>query len=340
MKYITFTVPCYNSAAYMRRCIDSLLSYRQEVEIIIIDDGSTDETPAIADEYAFRYPETIKVIHKENGGHGSGVNAGLAAATGKYFKVVDSDDWLDNRSLQKVLLRIMQWEKEKVSADMIVCNYVYDHLHEGRLKSMAYRNVFRADRILTWEDIGVFFPSQYLVMHSLIFRTATLKKSGVTLPGHTFYVDNIFAYQPLPYVERIYYIDTDLYHYFIGREDQSVNEEILKKRIDQQILVTKIVADCVDLDEVAHKHPKLARYMTRNISIMLSISSVHLLLINSEEARKKRRDLWDYIRLHHSGLYRRLRFTTLSGFTNLPGKTGRFMTVTGYRAARKIYQFN
>lgn len=101
MKYITFTVPCYNSAPYMRRCIDSLLPFRDYVEIIIINDGSTDATPEIADEYALRFPETVKVIHKANGGHGSGVNAGLAHASCKYFKVVDSDDWLDRRSSKK-----------------------------------------------------------------------------------------------------------------------------------------------------------------------------------------------------------------------------------------------
>ncbi len=165
-------------------------------------------------------------------------------------------------------------------------------------------------------------------------------KSGVTLPEHTFYVDNIFAYRPLPYVESIYYLNTDLYHYFIGREDQSVNEEILKQRIDQQIFVTKIVASCVDLEEVKEKYPKLARYMTRNVSIMMAISSIHLLLIGSEDAQKKRTDLWNYMKTHNKNLYQRLRYTTLSSFTNLPGKTGRFVTVTGYRAAKKIYQFN
>lgn len=340
MKYITFAVPCYNSAAYMERCIESLLVFKNYVEIIIIDDGSTDETPEIADKYAFQYPETVRVIHKANGGHGSGVNTGLAQASGRYFKVVDSDDWLDAASLQKVLFHMMHWEKQKKWADMIVCNYVYDHLYENRKKSMSYKNVFKEGQMLTWNDIGIFSPSQYLVMHSLIFRTEVLKKSGVTLPEHTFYVDNIFAYKPLPYVEKIYYINTDLYHYFIGREDQSVNEEILKQRIDQQIFVTKIVADCVDLKKVKEKYPKLARYMTRNVSIMMAISSIHLLLIDSDEAWKKRDDLWNYIKTHNKNLYRKLRYTTLSSFTNLPGKTGRFVTVTGYQAARKIYQFN
>lgn len=339
-KYITFTVPCYNSASYMKRCIDSLLVFKDYVEILIIDDGSTDETPEIADEYACLYPDTVKAVHKANGGHGSGVNTGLSLAAGQYFKVVDSDDWLDAASLRKVLLRIMHWEKQGTYVDMIVSNYVYDHLNENRQKSMSYKNVFKEERMLTWNDIGMFSPSQYLVMHSLIFRTEVLKKSGVVLPEHTFYVDNIFAYRPLPYVESIYYINTDLYHYFIGRADQSVNEEILKQRIDQQIYVTKLVAECVDLNEVKEKYPKLARYMTRNVSIMMAISSIHLLLIGSEDAQSKRAELWNYIKNSNRQLYHRLRYTTLSSFTNLPGKTGRFLTVTGYRAAKKIYQFN
>ena len=103
MKKITFTVPCYNSQDYMKRCIDSLLVCKEEGEIIIVDDGSTDRTGEIADEYAKEYPDIVKVIHKENGGHGSGVNAGLEAATGTNFKVVDSDDWLDEERIKELL---------------------------------------------------------------------------------------------------------------------------------------------------------------------------------------------------------------------------------------------
>lgn len=98
-------------------------------------------------------------------------------------------------------------------------------------------------------------------MHSLVYRTEVLKKSGVRLPEHIFYVDNIFAYYPLPYVESLFYIDTDLYQYYLGREDQSVNEKVMISRIEQQIKVTKIVAECVDLKKVKEKSPKLADYM-------------------------------------------------------------------------------
>ena len=103
MKLITFAIPCHNSEKYMKKCIDSLLVAKDDIEIIIVNDGSTDDTQKIANQYAKKYPDTIKAIHKENGGHGSGVNVGLENATGLYYKVVDSDDWVDKNSLLKVI---------------------------------------------------------------------------------------------------------------------------------------------------------------------------------------------------------------------------------------------
>ena len=105
-KLITFAVPCYNSAAYMRNCIDSLLTAGEEAQIVVVNDGSSDETGVIADEYAAKYPTTVEAVQKENGGHGSGVNAGLDRAQGLYFKVVDSDARLDSESLAKLLEKI------------------------------------------------------------------------------------------------------------------------------------------------------------------------------------------------------------------------------------------
>ena len=208
----------------MDRCIDSLLTCGPDAEIIIVDDGSSDDTPLLADNYAKENPDMIKVIHKENGGHGSAVNAGLKAATGTYFKVVDSDDWLDKKALEHLMTQLGEWEWEEKEIDLVVCNYIYDHLYENKTKTMSYRNVFPESEVCGWNSIGRFRPSQYLVMHALIYRTEILRISKVELPLHTFYVDNIFAYQPLPYVKSICYLNLDLYHYFLGRDDQSVKK--------------------------------------------------------------------------------------------------------------------
>lgn len=336
MKSITFVVPCYNSQDYLERCIASLLPCGDEGEIIIVDDGSTDRTGEIADTYAALYPALVKVIHKENGGHGSGVNVGLDAAAGRFFKVVDSDDWLDKKALSELLTCI---RKLQSPPDMIVCNYVYDHLYKNRQYGVSFCNIFPKGKICGWEAMGRFRSSQYLVMHALIFRTALLKEIGLKLPEHTFYVDNLFACRPLSKVRRILYLDLDLYHYFLGRSDQSVNEASYIRRIDEQIRVTKLVAASVDLREAKDVSPKLERYLLRNLSIMLSICNIFLLKAKTKAALHKRRKLWDYIRIRDKELYRRLRFTTVSGATYLPGRLGRLLTLTGYEISKKFLGF-
>ena len=339
MKYISFAIPCYNSAAYMDRAVESILKGGEDVEIIIVNDGSKDDTSKIAHEYEEKYPTIVRAVDKENGGHGDAVNAGLDHAEGKYFKVVDSDDWVNEEAYQKVLETLRKFVYGQETIDMLVTNFVYEKEGAKRKKVMNYHTAFPKDKVFTWKDVKFFMTGQYILMHSVIYRTELLRQCGLELPKHTFYVDNIFAYQPLPYVKKIYYMDIDLYQYFLGRADQSVNEEVMMRRIDQQIKVTKIVASCVDLDEVRQQYPKLAVYMCRNISIMMAISSIHLLLINDKTALQKRKLLWNTIREEDKMLYLRLKYTTLSGFTYLPGKVGGKITVQGYRIARKLYQF-
>ena len=338
MKHLTITVPCFNSEDYLERCLDSLVIGGENVEIIIVNDGSTDRTGEIADQYARQFPEIVTVVHKENGGHGSGVNAGIALATGMYFKVVDSDDWLEADAYRALLKRIEAWCDEGFGPDLLVCDYTYNHLEEGTKKTIHFKNVFPENKVCTWDKIGTFRPAQYLVMHALVYRTDILHKSKVVLPEHTFYVDNLFAYCPLPYVQTLYYMHCSLYQYYLGRDDQSVNEKVLISRIEQQIKVTKMVAESVDLQEVKRKYPKLASYMCRNVSIMMAISSIHLLLKGDDQARDRHVQLWAELKKSNPGLYYRLRYTKLSGFTNLPGKLGKLATVSGYRLARKINQ--
>ena len=242
MKLMTYVVPCYNSEAYMRNCISTLLaSGGEELEIILVDDGSMDGTGRIADEYAARYPEIVRAVHQENGGHGEGVNQGIRNARGLYFKVVDSDDWLDVPSAKELLATIRRHLENGSPADLYICNYVYEHETQGS-RVMRYRSTLPVGRIFGWSEIRSFKPWQYLLMHSLVYRTALLRECGLELPKHTFYVDNLFAYIPLPYVKTLCYLDLDLYRYYIGREDQSVNEAVMIRRIDQQLRVTRLLS--------------------------------------------------------------------------------------------------
>ena len=340
-KLITFAVPCYNSAAYMRHCIETLLSAGEQAEIILVDDGSVkDETPAICDEYAAKYPTIVKAIHQENGGHGEGVNQGIRNATGLYYKVVDSDDWLDTDALKKVLSRLHTLVTRGTAPDLMICNYVYEHTEDGTSHTVRYTNVFPQERLFTWMHVGHFRPDQNLLMHSVLYRTEVLRQCGMVLPKHTFYVDNIFVYQPLPFVKTMYYMDLDLYRYFIGRADQSVNEKVMVGRVDQQVRVTKLMIDAHDLRQVKARIPKLARYMTNYLSMMMTISSLFLYIAGTPEALGKKAELWEYLRTVDSGLYRKMKYFALSAVATLPGYQGRKLSVKLYRLARKIYKFN
>lgn len=340
-KLITFAVPCYNSAAYMERCVESLLTGGEAVEIILIDDGSDkDETPVICDRYAAQYPHLIRTLHQENGGHGEGVNQGLRYAQGLYFKVVDSDDWLDEAALEKLLDKLRMFSEMEKPVDLVIANYVYEHIEDQTQRVMRYANVFPQDKIITWDQIRRFHPSQYMMMHSLTYRTQLLRTCGLVLPKHTFYEDNLFVYRPLPEVEDLYYMDVDLYRYLIGRADQSVNESVMVARIDHQLLVNKLMIDQPDLRRVCAENKRLGQYMTKHLAMVMNISSVFLVMDGSPEAQQKRADLWEYLRSRDPALCRQLKHRSIAVVGTLPGALGRKMSVFLYRLAQRIFKFN
>lgn len=324
----------------MDKCIESLLAIGDDIEIIIVNDGSTkDNTAEIADSWQERYPDIVRAIHKENGGHGSAVNCGLAHATGTYFKVVDSDDWLDKHAMDEIMVYLREQAKAENPTDLIIANYVYEKVHEGSRTVMHYRNVFPEGREFGWNEVGHFLPSQYLLMHSVIYRTQLLRDMGLELPEHCFYVDNIFVYVPLPHVKTIYYRDVDMYRYFIGREDQSVNEDVMKGRIDQQLRVTRTMIDAVELPDGVSEE-RLERYMENYLSMMLCICSIFLRMIGTDEAEDKREEIWDYLKEHNPKVYRRVRRSVLNLGTNIPTSFGRFIGITGYHVAQRLFKFN
>ena len=235
-KTITFGIPCYNSAAYMDHCIESILEgtdYAEDVQIVIVDDGSTkDETPAKADEWARRHPSIIKAVHQENGGHGVAVMKAVANADGVYFKNIDSDDWVDADAVRALLERLRRFIELGDRVDLVITNYVYEHVEDDTRNVVDYRHVLPVGKVFTWNDIGHFMMWQYLLMHALTYRVDVLREARLEMPPHTFYVDNIYAYVPFPKCRSIYYLDADVYRYFIGREDQSVNDKVLTSRVD------------------------------------------------------------------------------------------------------------
>ena len=338
MKLLSVAIPSYNSESYMRNCIESLLPGGEEVEIIVVNDGSKDGTAAIADEYAAKYPTIVKAVHQENGGHGEAVNAGLRNATGLYYKVVDSDDWVNKEAYLKILETLAKLVKSGEMIDMIISNYVYEKEGKARKKVMQYRSAFPKDQVFTWDDVKFLHVGQYILMHSVIYRTQMLKDCALELPKHTFYVDNIYVYHPLPYVKKMYYMDVNFYRYFIGRGDQSVNEKVMIGRIDQQLRVNKILIDDCDVWKI--KNRKLRNYMISYLEIMMTVSTILAIRSKTEENLVKKKELWQYLKAKDVRLYKRIRRSILGNTMNLPGKSGRTISVAAYKIAQMIVGFN
>lgn len=325
----------------MRKCIESLLPGGEDVEILIVDDGSKDRTAAIADEYEAMYPSIVKAIHKENGGHGSAVNAGLEHATGLYFKVVDSDDWVKESAYIKILETLRDITASGQALDMFISNFVYEKEGEKKNKVMKYRHALPENRIFGWNEVKHFHKGQYILMHSVIFRTKLLRECGLKLPEHTFYVDNIFVFEPLLFVKNMYYLDVNFYRYYIGREGQSVNEQVMISRIDQQIKVNKIMIDyLVENKTRIYGRRKLKNYMLNYLEIITVISSILLIRSDTEENLEKKQELWQYIKQKDKGLFLRLRYGVLGNSMNLPGKGGRKISVEGYKLCQRFFKFN
>ena len=343
MKLLSIAVPCYNSASYMRHCIDKLLIGGDEIEILIVDDGSTDDTAAIADDYASRYPSVVRAIHKENGGHGSAVNTGIDQASGYFFKVVDSDDFLQETAFQKTLSTLRTLMEGPEQLDMLLCNFVYNKETEHTKKVMQYRSSLPVGKIFTWKDVGHFNTGHYILMHSVIFRTGLLRECGLRLPEHCFYVDNLYVWQPLPYVKNMYYLDVNLYYYYIGRSDQSVNEQVMIRRLDQQMRVNRLMfdhfSDKKTISLIGNRR-KLKAYMFNYLKIITMVSSVLPAVSGAKEDLEKRTALWHYMKEHDRCLYRKLRYGLTGLVTNLHGESGRILVRNGYRIARHFYHFN
>lgn len=203
---------------------------------------------------------------------------------------------------------------------------------------MQYRHCLPVNEIFGWEKVHM-HKGKYLLMHSMIYRTKLLHECGIQLPKHTFYVDNIFAFEPLPYVKKMYYLDVNFYRYFIGRDDQSVNEKVMIKRIDQQLRVNKIMVDVFHRIKFNNRR-HLRKYMLSYLEIITTISSVMLIRAETQEALDKKKELMEYIREEDRCIYHRLRWGIMGCASNLPGKGGRKTFIAAYKLCQKFYGFN
>ena len=317
-KLLTIVVPSYNASKYLDFNLQSFLrpSVPEKLEVIVVDDGSTDDTARIADAYHEKYPETIKVIHKENGGHGSGINAGLRAATGKYFKVVDADDWVDHEALEKLLNYIASFDaanadtdsdidtvqdradakarardKAVLVPDVIYNNYYWRLTDEAKSpeeyeRKTEFTEPFSGVEYRKVYDFESIADRCYVKMHNMTIRTDILREHQIHIDERCYYVDMEYILYPVPYVETIAFLPEFLYQYQIGRQGQSMDPAKMQRNATQYDHVLASIYAYYDAHCREIKQPNRKKYIDRLISRFYA-SRIKILLSMPDASRRK-----------------------------------------------------
>ena len=288
MKILTIVVPAYNVEKYLKRCLDSvkLESVMSDIEVLIVNDGSKDKTPQIAAEYENCYPETYRLINKENGGHGSTINTGIKNATGKYFKVVDGDDWLNADEIEQYIEAMKTHDADVIATDFqCVQDETYNLLESWNATSIEehYGKTVKVDSGAIKEP---------LKLHSFTIKTEILQEHDITIDEHCFYVDSEFVFYPMKYVETVYYHKAKIYMYRLGRDGQSMNMRSMQRNVNQQLKVLKHLLE--DYDECKDTLTLAKRaYIERGISLVVEIQFKIFISMGFRKGTRKKCKEWD-----------------------------------------------
>lgn len=230
-KLLTIAVPAYNSGLFLHKCLDSFCDERilDRIEVIVVNDGSTDDTSAVAHRYETQYPGTFRVIDKENGGHGSGINVSSSIASGKYYMAVDSDDWVITGNLPD-LFSVLEY----TDADIVLCNYHMVDMYSGKKQPFITADI-PLYREYTVDDFMKYPVNSRncCFYHGMIYRTDFYRGTGIRLSEKTFYEDQEYATIPVYYASWIYPTDIFCYQYQVGNANQSISNANQVKYLHQ-----------------------------------------------------------------------------------------------------------
>ncbi len=262
-KALTIVVPSYNAEEYLGTCLASIVESTalDDLDVVVVDDGSSDGTYAIAQRFAEEHPSSIRAFRKANGGHGSVINFGLARAQGAYFKVLDADDWVDGEALAG-LVEVLR----NVDADVVVSDYTC--VEDGSFRVLERRRAARdASHYGSSHGFDVLAHEEIMKIHSMTVRTRVLADNGIELAEHCFYEDAQYCIFPVPFCTSFYFDDHAVYQYRLGRPGQSVDIEKLQARRDQHMRILESLfafSDALTADD-----PHLRRYVDRAIALFV-----------------------------------------------------------------------
>lgn len=319
-KILTIVIPTYNMQDYLRRCLNSLIvpeEQMQHLEVLVVNDGSKDNSSAIAHEYQDKYPGTFRVIDKDNGNYGSCVNRGLKEATGKYFRILDADDWFDNVELEK----FVQSLNYIPSADVVFTNYTIVKSASKRktvLPRVLKYNVMQRTEILSLKK-----DADMLRMHSMTYRTSLLREICLSLQTGISYTDIEYCYFPYKATQTCIALDINLYHYWTARDGQTMSPKSIVKKFDDFYAVSsRIIKDFVtNADKMSiSKQETLVKILRNPLYFLFLINLVLLKDVPNTQKHKleKLKCLYQNCKLISSEVtsftYRKIPFVKLYAF--------------------------
>lgn len=287
-KIITVSVAAYNLGKLIEKNIKSFIKCKKKdkIEVLIINDGSTDNTKEIVEKYEKEYPDIIKLINKKNAGAGSTVNVGIENASGKYFRMVDGDDWIDSSNFDILIEKL-----EDTDVDMVLNNYeIFDAEKNKCIEECRVMGINKKNQIIDFKNINKSFS---LVMHQVIFKTEILKNNKIKL-DNGFYTDIEYLLYPLPYVKNFIYYDFSVYIYMVAREGQSMSFSSLQKHIEDHQLVLN---NLIEFYKVSNKKfdankknlviKKISNIATNQLQTLLTFNDYNYVKKNIEDMNEK-----------------------------------------------------
>lgn len=301
-KVLSVSIASYNVEQFLPRALDSCCvpGIMDRLEVLVVNDGSTDATLRIAREYEEKYPGTFRVIDKENGGYGSTVNASIRAATGRYFRLLDGDDWFDREGLAGLVEELSHAEE-----DMVIAQFkrVFEEDGHEELRDEA-EDI--EERVLRFDALG---DHEWFTMHAITYRTKLLKDNGIRLTEHCFYTDQEYDLLPLPYVETVRIFPQVVYCYRIGRGEQSVSPEGLEKHYNDQTIVLKRLYTVYP--DAGEKRTAKDRYIFHYFVLRTFLQIKVLLVISRSRLHlQELKNFLAYLRREQPLIYRELRRTS------------------------------
>ncbi|WP_165171956.1 glycosyltransferase family 2 protein [Adlercreutzia sp. ZJ242] len=283
-KLLTIAVPSYNVEAYLDRGLSSYADHRfdEVLEVLIVNDGSTDSTAAIAQSYVEAFPLIFTLVSKENGGHGSAVNAGVSRASGKYFRVIDGDDWVDTEGLAKLLTSL-----SRVDADLVVDEMSRVDMQSGEKTPFPFPEYVKTNRIVDFTDVcNVQDTESYIDIHTLTVRTSLLRENEVRISEGIFYVDYEFIVKSTCFASSVMFLPVNVYQYLVGNAGQSMAAANMVKRFKHHEAVLR---ELLRFEEESVFERDISAYLETKIDLLINTHLNILLIFDEDRKRGMRR---------------------------------------------------